>query len=309
MSTSADTAFERIPQTDRDAVRGRSNPEPNTVPKNSDASPQGPDRFALSGTSGPLARFSPDPSTYLTDAFQGSQTAISSYVSSSIRALWDQHMNPDQFSSSWRDLGAIVRVLVAQHFEGSAVDAAEFYRNMKVVNGLDFPKVIPARLDTRHLINMAGAVANGTFYHQLNTKGEEAVAASGVARNTLSGAAARFTLNGARNTITAAVANDPEAEGWDRLTEPGACSYCVSQAAKGPFKPGNTGFRAHDYCHCLAVPIFKGIPPHGPTSQLRDEWNRITGTFTGKEARATWEQYQKDHATSDESARGENDGY
>jgi len=218
-------------------------------------------------------------------------------------------MNPEDFDASWRDLGPIFKILIAQNFIGSAVNAAEFYRSMKVVHGFPYPKVFPAPLIAGHVDNMAGSVANGSFRHNLNTKRKEPGAASAIARNTFSGASARFALNGARNTVMSAVATDPDASGWERLIEPDACSYCAAQAAKGPFKPGNRGFRAHDYCTCLAVPVFKGTNTPGPNSSLREEWNRITGTITGKDARRAWDQYWREHNGSQTSAKEESGSY
>ena len=293
MGMSQDT-FEHIPQTDRDAIRGRSNPDPGPNLRNVKSNAPRPRRFSFSGTSDPLNRIAPDPPTYLTVDFQRSQGALSDYVGNSIRAMWDQHINPDQFSNSWKDLGPVVKTLIAQHFDASAANAADYYRNLSVVNGMPLPNVRPARFSGQHLNRMAGSVANGTFYHQLNTKGVEPSRAAEIARNTMSGAGARFALNGARNTVTSAVAADPNATGWERLIEPAACSYCAAQAARGPFKPGNTSFRAHDYCNCLAMPVLRGATMN-PNDDLRDKWNKATGTFTGKEARAAWDKYWSEH--------------
>lgn len=284
-----------VKQAYRNTTLGRANPEPTPEPTSAKPKARSPYRLALTGTSGPLNRISPDPPTMLTTKFRSDQAAVSSYTRDSIKALWDAHMDPEDFDGSWKDLGPIFKILIAQHFIGSAVHAAEFYRNMKVVHGLDYPKIFPAPLLAGHVENMARSVATGSFFHNLNTKRREPGAASLIARNTFSGASARFVLNGARNTITAAVANDPDATGWERLIEPDACSYCAVQAAKGPFKPGNRGFRAHDNCTCLAVPVFRGTSMPGPNSSLREEWNRITGTFTGKDARAAWDQYWREH--------------
>jgi len=282
----------------RDTSLGRSKAGPN--PDLAPARPTGrrPYRLAFNGTSGPLNRISPDPPTMLITKFQGDQSAVSDQVKNSIRALWDVHMDPEDFPASWNDLGPIMKILIAQNYVGSAVNAAEFYRNMKVVHGLDYPKVFPAPLSAEHVDNMARSVATGSFYH--NLKSNEPGVASNTARNTFSGAASRFALNGARNTITAAVVNDTDATGWERLIEPDACSYCAAQAAKGPFKPGNRGFRAHDYCKCLAIPVLRGTSMPGLNSSLREEWNRITGTFTGKDARNAWDQYWREYHGSQE---------
>jgi hypothetical protein len=212
--------------------------------------------------------------------------------------MWDSHIDPDRFSASWKDMGPILKILIAQAYAGSASNAADYYRNMHVVNGLDYPVVRPAGFSAQHLNRMTGSVANGTFYHHLNTKGEEPGKASGFARNTLSGAGARFALNGDGIRLRA-VARDPEATGWERLLSPGSCSYCAAQAAKGPFKPGNTSFRAHDNCSCLAKPVLRVVNDDSPNAELRDQWNRITETFTGKEARAAWDLYWREHGGDD----------
>lgn len=295
MSINQDTAFDRKPQTDRDAIRGRENPDSSPpTPKPSQRAPRA-SRFLFTGTSGPLAAIAPNPPRALDSHFEYEQGALSEYVKNAIRAMWDSHIDPDRFSASWKDMGPILKILIAQAFAGSASNAADYYRNMHIVQGLSFPVVHPAGFSPQHLNRMAGSVANGTFYHHLNKKGEEPGKASGAARNTLSGAGARFALNGARNTVTAAVARDPDAIGWERLLSPGSCSYCASQAAKGPFKPGNTSFRAHDYCNCLAKPVLRGVDDDSPNTELRDQWNRITETFTGKEARAAWDKYWREH--------------
>jgi len=283
-----------IPESDR----GREKVDPTQNLRRVRSKAPIPRRFVLHGTQGPLARLTPDPPTVLTVKFRNDQAGISDYVSNAIRALWDAHINPDEFSASWKDLGPIIKVIIAQHYAGSAADAAEYYRNMHVVGGLMFPRVIPAPFDGAHLQRMAGSVANGTFYHQLNTQGLPAGRASEIARNTMSGAGARFALNGARNTVIRSVANDPDAMGWDRLIEPDACSYCAAQAAKGPFKPLRTGFRAHDWCKCLAIPALRGSSMPDPNSALRMEWNKITGTFTGQEARAAWDKSWRENGNN-----------
>jgi hypothetical protein len=300
MSINQDTAFDRKPQTDRDAIRGRENFDPDSARRNpsSKAGPRAR-RFVFAGTSGPLAAIAPNPPRALDAHYGYEQSALSEYVKNAIRAMWDSHIDPDRFSASWKDMGPILKILIAQAYAGSASNAADYYRNMHVVHGLDYPVVRPAGFNAQHLNRMTGSVANGTFYHHLNKKGEEPGTASGVARNILSGAGSRFALNGARNTVTAAVARDPEATGWERLLSPGACSYCAAQAAKGPFKPGNTSFRAHDYCSCLLSQVGWGMI----IAQMLNyrSWNRITETFTGKEARAAWDQYWREHGNDSAS--------
>jgi len=262
-------------------------PTPDIPPAS--ASHPRPSPVASRGTSSPLRRIAPDASAVLTGAYQDNQAALGNYVTTAIRSIWAQHIDPENFSGSWRDIGPVVKVIVAQHYAASAADAADYYRNMHVVNGLRLPAVRDSILNAGHLNRMAGAVANGNFYHQLNTQKVDPARASEIARNVMSGAGARFALQGGRSTVMAAVANDPDATGWERIMTPIACSYCSMQAAQGPFKPGNTRFRAHDYCHCLAAPVLRGRQPGN--QDVKQAWDKLTGGLSGDDARAAWDDY------------------
>ncbi|HWI68317.1 MAG TPA: hypothetical protein VNS88_08045, partial [Nitrospiraceae bacterium] len=131
MSINQDTAFDRKPQTERDGVRGRENfaPSPATEGPNSKAGPRAR-RFVFAGTSGPLAAIAPNPPRALDARYESDQGALSEYVKNAIRAMWDSHIDPDRFSASWKDMGPILKILIAQAYTGSASNAADYYRNM-----------------------------------------------------------------------------------------------------------------------------------------------------------------------------------
>jgi hypothetical protein len=284
-------------QTSRNAISApsRAGPRRDTAQAPKPA-PIGPISASI-GMSGPLARIAPDPKKAITADYQDSQTAIGNYVTGAVQAMWDAHIDPENFASSWRDLGPIMKILVAQHYTGSAAQAAEYYRNLRVTNGLGRPRLFSAPLDVGHLSRVVGSVAGGEFYHQVSTRKSDTQHASTSARNKLARAANRFAMLGGRNTVTQAVAQDPEATGWDRLLSPGACSSCASLAARGPFKPGVTAFRAHDSCHCLASPVFRGSGPANP--ELIQAWNQVAGGISGKDARAAWEEYWRQNNGGD----------
>jgi hypothetical protein len=155
------------------------------------------------------------------------------------------------------------------------------------VEGQGLAVVRPIEAIQSKLDHIADAVANGAFYHQLNKQCKSPGDASLIARNTLSGAGARFALMGGRDTITQATASDPNAAGWERIMSPTACSYCTQHAARGPFKSGMSDFHPHDYCGCVAVPLFKGKTPRN--AGLSAQWQQVTQGKTGVAARAAWE--------------------
>lgn len=60
-----------------------------------------------------------------------------------------------------------------------------------------------------------------------------------------------------RQTIQRSAIRDPNARGWARFTEPGACAFCVMLSARGGvYTEESVKFGSHDHCHCLAGPVW-----------------------------------------------------
>jgi hypothetical protein len=93
------------------------------------------------------------------------------------------------------------------------------------------------------------------------------------AKSNAESAAAKLVEDVGRLTITYAVQKDPAAVGWARTASPGACAFCRMLAQRGPVYGADTvGFRAHNDCHCMAMPLFKG-QKWAPTAMVR-EWQK-----------------------------------
>lgn len=76
----------------------------------------------------------------------------------------------------------------------------------------------------------------------------------------------------ARETIMNASIRDTEAEGWQRVARPGACSFCVMVASRGVvYRESSARFASHDHCFCTAVPAGGGFPvpvkPYTPSAR------------------------------------------
>src|SRR5690606_29353109 len=82
--------------------------------------------------------------------------------------------------------------------------------------------------------------------------------AARTAFTTSTAAATRHVLNGGREFIGGAVAQDSRALGWIRVTRGDPCAFCALLASRGPtFKSrGSAGFQAHDSCACTAEPVY-----------------------------------------------------
>lgn len=71
------------------------------------------------------------------------------------------------------------------------------------------------------------------------------------------GGLVRAVLGAGRDTVRAAVAADPAAHGWRRITRPGGCDFCQMLAGRGEvYRKDTARFASHDHCHCLAAPAF-----------------------------------------------------
>jgi hypothetical protein len=69
------------------------------------------------------------------------------------------------------------------------------------------------------------------------------------------GAITRHVLDAGRQTVMAAVAQDPQSVGWRRVASARACSFCDS--LQDTYPPGEGDFKAHDGCACSAEPAYR----------------------------------------------------
>ena len=86
--------------------------------------------------------------------------------------------------------------------------------------------------------------------------------------------AQKLVADTGRSTVLEAVRQDPQARAWARSAALGACAFCKMLASRGSvFARDTVGFRAHDGCHCGAIPVFRG-QTFEPSPQAR-EWARL----------------------------------
>jgi hypothetical protein len=111
----------------------------------------------------------------------------------------------------------------------------------------------------------------------------------------VSEAAAQLVLDQGRDTIIENALRDPKAKGWVRVTEPGACSFCLMLAIRGGmgvlYKAENTAdFKAHDNCRCHAEPVFNAYEPSHVLRQAQAVWVKSTKGLSGNDARIAFRQ-------------------
>ncbi|QLJ01535.1 hypothetical protein HZZ00_11190 [Streptomyces sp. NEAU-sy36] len=87
-------------------------------------------------------------------------------------------------------------------------------------------------------------------------------------------AAQKLAADTGRQTVTGAARQDRLAIGWARTASLGACAFCKMLATRGMvYKQSTVDFRAHDGCHCGAIPVFKG--QRFELSDQAKEWERL----------------------------------
>jgi hypothetical protein len=228
-------------------------------------------------------------------------------VATAIYNLWLQIINPAPaaFEESWQTMNPIANGIISTHFDAAAASAAQYYVNSRVV--ADFPHInVPGiRPDENYINRVVNAMGRGQYYHFV--KEQDPAEASTMAQDALRGASTRMTLMGGRNTIVQASGIDPVATGWERVIEPGACSFCAMLAGRGGvYSEATVDFRAHDHCHCVARPVFRG--QKSINTELSAAWGRETKGTRGAAARAAWDKYWSSHGGSETTAVATKEG-
>ena len=93
-----------------------------------------------------------------------------------------------------------------------------------------------------------------------------------LAQTRIDGGVQRRIANSSRTTVMDNSIRDPKAKGWQRVANPGACTFCKLLEAKGTVYSRRTvDFGAHDDCNCSATVAWKKKPipvkPYTPSER------------------------------------------
>lgn len=155
----------------------------------------------------------------------------------------------------------------------SAAVSREFYGALRLVEAPKAPPLPvvdlpPAQAD--ELLDTSLRVTGPITTKTALASGETMGAALQTALTATLGAATRHVEGGSRDTVRLITSRDPAAGGWLRRSGGSPCSFCAMLISRGPvYRAEGTGnFRAHDHCHCKAVPFFAS--DSGWTAQAAD---------------------------------------
>lgn len=142
--------------------------------------------------------------------------------------------------------------VVAYFSEGSAALAADFYEESRELAGVRRPYTVELVVNDRTVkIRRAVAWAADPLFV------DDELSAVGRLAEVVQLESARPY----RDTILTNRRQDPEAAGWRRIANPGACKFCRMLADRGAvYRRETARFASHGNCHCSAEPVFNGEP-------------------------------------------------
>lgn len=206
--------------------------------------------------------------------------------------LWDGRAVRESVPIFRRAVGAVV-----DHYgAASAAQSLQHFRALRSDAGVSAPLDVP----------VVGAVPEGFIDQAVVEALAEAEADIAKAVADLDAKAERLILDQGRKQGLSAVSADKFAKGWARVTNPGACSFCLMLAVRSgngylytavrAFNASNarfTGagrFKVHDNCRCTLEPVFGQYEPPADVREAMRVWDESTKGRKGHDARVAFRQ-------------------
>jgi hypothetical protein len=220
---------------------------------------------------------------------QAGQEALVSLIPAVLREAWPL-LDPHNIKGSLPQFLAAVKAIVARYGSASAAGALDYYRRERLAAGVKSPaslRIAPGPADD--VVEKAIGWATSDLYGPVTP---ETVAA---AQSKVDETVSQLVLDRGRDTIIDNALNDKAAKGWARVTEQGACSFCIMLALRAGagflYKSQRSAdFSAHDNCRCHAEPVFNAYEPSHRMRELQRVWAESTKGRSGHDARVAFRQ-------------------
>lgn len=102
----------------------------------------------------------------------------------------------------------------------------------------------------------------------------------------LAGQLTKWVNQGAQETVIQSIEGDPIGVGWQRVTRPGACSFCLALADNGAvYTRRSVWFASHANCNCAAEPSWDPSLPEVDVMAYRasQRWESLRRRAANKE--------------------------
>jgi len=225
--------------------------------------------------------------TQLTEQHRTAQLALRALALRQVLAIWPA-FDVEDAARSWPPVEAALLSVIGERRAVSASLAAgyfEAFRRAEGISGIVKPVLTGFDADAVARARTSLQVTGYVTTERLKALRHPEPARTALVR--VSGAVARHTLDGGRETLQASVRADRRAIGWARATSGSACSFCAMLASRGPvYEQGTGDFQAHDHCACSLEPIYRRDQewPAG-SREYQQLWRETTQRLGGVEAR------------------------
>lgn len=202
----------------------------------------------------------------LTKAFRRAQLALRASALREVLTVWPM-FDLDDIDGSWPALESALAAIIDSNHRRAAQQAASYFITYRTVEGAEgrvFPVVAEPPDPT---FSRATLALLGPIYTKKAIAAGRSQRAAATALTRVSGTVGRQVLKGGRDTLQQSIQSDPDAQGWQRITDGSPCDFCASLAGHGIVGP-NAGFQAHDHCGCTAEPVYR-MRPGGSPDQFR----------------------------------------
>jgi hypothetical protein len=222
----------------------------------------------------------------LTERHRLLQLALSAAALRDVLRLWGT-VDPQDLGSTILPFVQASAIVARAGRKASAAAASRYYVDFRRLEGaagqlvLTLPELPPVDVVEGSL---RGAALAGITRARRAGRTAEQSAENGFVK--VAGQASSFVLGGGRQTLMGAIAADPEARGWQRVTDPSPCAFCRMIASRGVIFKGedDADFRAHGHCGCSAEPAFEGSRVRSENERFAAEWQEATQGLSGPEA-------------------------
>lgn len=224
----------------------------------------------------------------LAEQYRKSQSALLRVMLVEFNTAWGRYEQAPPGELSEQAWTATVAQLVDKYGQASATLAADYYDEARQLAGLDGDFDVPIAdpppleqiLASRRWSSEQARKAAQQAAEQAITAGTEQTAIDEARqgaerrrknREREAAAAQRLAAQAGRRTIEQATRQDPQAQRWQRVPEPGCCAFCAMLALRGAVydsrartvQSGGSGKQKegdpyHDHCNCQPVPVFRG---------------------------------------------------
>ena len=198
----------------------------------------------------------------VTERHRRSQLALRSVVGRQLLSVWRTEFDIDNIAGSSIVFAQAAVPVLEDGKRRSAEMAAAYFSQFRQVDGPGLRRARPmADVDGRRVQNALGYSAKIVPLKAIRNGSTPAQAARAGLQQSI-GTASRLVADGARETLTTAVDEDPQARGWQRVTGPNPCEFCAMLSARGGVyrTQGRAEFEAHSgrgsACQCDAEPVY-----------------------------------------------------